>query len=71
MLPFSPLLKLKTDQEFRWGDIQQKAFDEIREYMKSSPELIPPQCGKPFKLYVLADSHMVGLALMQEFEGKE
>jgi hypothetical protein len=21
MLPFSPLLKLKTDQEFRWGDV--------------------------------------------------
>jgi hypothetical protein len=48
MLPFSPLLKLKVDQEFRWGDIQQKAFDKIREYMKSPPVLIPPQHGKPF-----------------------
>jgi hypothetical protein len=38
MLLFSPLLKLKADQEFRWGDVeQQKVFDEIREYMKSPP----------------------------------
>ena len=33
--PFSPLLKLKNDQEFKWGDVQQKAFEEIKEYMKS------------------------------------
>ena len=71
MLPFSPLSKLKADQEFRWGDIQQKAFDEIREYMKYPPVLIPPQCGKPFKLYVSTDSHTIGSALMQEFKGKE
>lgn len=28
VLPFSPLLKLKNDQEFRWGDVQQEAFEE-------------------------------------------
>jgi hypothetical protein len=27
ILPFLVLLKLKHDQEFRWGDIQQKAFE--------------------------------------------
>ena len=30
ILPFSPLLKLKNDQEFKWGDIQQRAFEEIK-----------------------------------------
>jgi hypothetical protein len=30
VLPFSPLLKLKKDQKFVWGDEQQKAFDEIK-----------------------------------------
>jgi hypothetical protein len=69
MLSFSPILKLKVDQEFRWGDVQQKAFDEIREYMKSPPVLIPPQCGKPFKLYVSANNHTIGSVLKQEFEG--
>jgi hypothetical protein len=33
--------------------------------------LVPPQQGKPFKLYVSADKQMIGSALMQEFEGKE
>ena len=39
--------------------------------MKSPPVLVPPQQCKPFKLYVLAYSQTIGLALMQEFEGKE
>ena len=71
ILPFSPLLKLKNDQEFKWGDVYHKAFEEIKEYMKSSPVLVPPQQGKPFKLYMLANSQTIGSALMQEFEGNE
>ena len=58
-------------QKFRWGDIQQKVFEEIKEYMKSPPVLVPPQQGKYFKLYVSTDSQTIGSALMQEFEGKE
>ena len=30
VLSFSPLLKLKSDQEFKWGDVQPKAFEEIK-----------------------------------------
>ena len=30
VLSFSPLLKLKNDQEFKWGDVQQKAFEDIK-----------------------------------------
>jgi hypothetical protein len=52
VLPFSPLLKLKRDQKFIWGDEQQKAFDEIKQYMKEPPVLVPPQLNKPFRLYV-------------------
>jgi hypothetical protein len=43
-------LKLKKDQKFMWGDEQQKAFDEIKRYMKEPPVLVPPQLNKPFKL---------------------
>jgi hypothetical protein len=31
VLPFFPLLKLKKDQRFTWGDEQQKAFYEIKQ----------------------------------------
>ena len=71
VLLFSPLLKLKNDQEFKWGDVQQKTFKEIKEYIKSPPMLVPPQQGKPLKLYVSANSQTIGSALVQEFEGKE
>jgi hypothetical protein len=71
VLPFSPLLRIKKDQKFVWGDEQQKTFNEIKEYMKEPPVLVPPQLNKPFKLYVAADAQTIGSALIQEFEGKE
>ena len=71
VLPFSPLLKLKNDQEFKWGDVQQKIFEEIKEYMKSPPVFVRPQQGKSFTLYMSTDSQTIGSALMQEFVGKE
>jgi hypothetical protein len=71
VLPFYPLLKIKKDQKFVWGDEQQRAFDEIKQYMKEPPVLVPPQLSKPFKLYVAADTQTIGSALIQEFEGKE
>jgi hypothetical protein len=71
VLPFSPLLRMKKDQKFVWGDEQQKAFIEIKEYMKEPLVLVPPQLNKPFKLYVAADTQTIGSALIQEFEGKE
>jgi len=68
---FSPLLKLKADQEFVWGKEQQLALDEIKNYLTSPSILIPPQQGKPFKLYLSTDGMVIGLALIKEFEGKE
>jgi len=68
---FSPLLKLKADQEFVWGEEQQLALDEIKNYLVNPPVLIPPQQGKPFRLYLSADGMVIGSALIQEFEGKE
>jgi hypothetical protein len=71
VLLFSPLLRVKKDQKFVWDDEQQKAFNEIKEYMKEPPVLVPPQLNKPFKLYVAADTQTIGSALIQQFEGKE
>ena len=69
--PFSSLLKLKADQKFMWGEAQQKALEEIKQYLTSPPVLVPPQKHKPFKLYLLADERAIGSALIQEFDGKE
>jgi len=68
---FSPLLKLKADQEFIWGEEQQLALDKIKSYLTNPLVLIPPQQGKPFRLYLSTDGMVIGSALIQEFEGKE
>ena len=39
--------------------------------MTCPPVLVPPQQGKPFKLYISTDNQTLGSALMQEFNGKE
>ena len=67
---FNPLLKLKAGQKFVWGEAQQKALDEIKQYLTSPPVLVPPQRHKPFKLYLSVDECAIGSALIQEFEGK-
>jgi len=68
---FSPLLKIKSDQEFVWGKEQQSALDEMKNYLTNPPVLIPPQQEKPFRLYLSTDGVVIGSALILEFEGKE
>jgi len=68
---FSPLLKLKADQEFVWGKEQYLALDEIKNYLTNPPVLVPAQHGKPFRLYLSTDDTVIGTALIQLFEGKE
>ena len=47
------------------------ALDEIKKYLVNPPVLIPPQQGKPFRLYLSTDGMVIGSALIQEFQGKE
>nr|CAE04481.1 OSJNBa0029L02.22 [Oryza sativa Japonica Group] len=58
--PFTPLLRLKADQQFTWGAEQQKALDNIKEYLSSPPVLIPPQKGIPFRLNLSAGEKSIG-----------
>ena len=68
---FSPLLKLKVNQEFVWGKEQHLALEEIKNYLTNPLVLVPPQHGKPFRLYLSTDDAVIGSALIQEFEVKE
>ena len=68
---FSPLLKLKADQEFIWGKEQRLALDEIKNYLINPPVLIPPQQGKPFKLYLSTDGIVTEPPNLQEINYKK
>ena len=41
------------------GEAQQKALDEIKQYLTSPPVLVPPQKHKPFKLYLSTECVVV------------
>ncbi|CAN6691094.1 unnamed protein product [Malus baccata var. baccata] len=67
--PLTPLLRLKDKENFEWGPPHQQAFDSIKAYLTSPPVLVPPQRGKPLKLYISASKKSIGSLLAQNNEG--
>ncbi|XP_006605138.1 uncharacterized protein [Glycine max] len=63
---FSPLLRLKKDEPFKWNEEHQKAFDEIKEYLIKPPVLMPPSRNKSMKLYIAASDKTIASMLAQE-----
>ncbi|XP_045797601.1 uncharacterized protein LOC123891747 [Trifolium pratense] len=49
---FSPLLRLKKEDVFTWGQDQQEAFDEIKKYLSNPPTLMPPIRNKFMKFRI-------------------
>ncbi|CAJ2642293.1 unnamed protein product [Trifolium pratense] len=68
---FSPLLRLKKEDVFTWGQDQQEAFDEIKKYLSNPPTLMPPIRNKFMKLYISASNTTLGSMLAQEDENGE
>jgi hypothetical protein len=63
-LPFFEVLKLA--EVFQWGSVQQKAFEELKQYLIDLTTLTPPALGAPLLLYVAASHSTVSVALVQE-----
>jgi hypothetical protein len=63
-LPFFEILKLV--EVFQWGPAQQKAFEELKQYLIDLTTLTPPVPGAPLLLYVAALYSTVSAALVQE-----
>jgi hypothetical protein len=63
-LPFFEILK--SAEVFQWGLAQQKAFEELKQYLIDLTTLTPPSSGTPLLLYVAASHAAVSAALVQE-----
>jgi hypothetical protein len=63
-LPF--LEVLKSAEVFQWGLNQQKAFEELKQYLIELTTLTPPSSGTPLLLYVVASHAAVSVALVQQ-----
>jgi hypothetical protein len=61
-LPFFEVLK--SAEVFQWGPIQQKAFEELKQYLIQLTTLTPPSLGAPLLLYVAASHAAVSAALV-------
>jgi hypothetical protein len=51
-LPFFEVLK--SAEVFQWGPAQQKAFEDLKQYLIQLTTLTPPSSGAPLQLYVAA-----------------
>jgi hypothetical protein len=63
-LPFFEILK--SAEVFQWGLAQQKAFEELKQYLIDLTTRTPPSSGTPLLLYVAASHSAVSAALVQE-----
>jgi hypothetical protein len=61
-LPFFEILK--SAEVFQWGPAQQKAFEELKQYLIDLTTLTPPSSGTPLLLYVVASHSAVSAALV-------
>jgi hypothetical protein len=63
-LPFFEVLK--SAEVFQWAPTQQKAFEELKQYLIDLTTLTPPVLGAPLLLYVAALHSAMSAALVQE-----
>jgi hypothetical protein len=63
-LPFFEILK--SAEVFQWGPAQQKAFEELKQYLIDLTTLTPPSSGTLLLLYVAASHAAVSVTLVQE-----
>ncbi|XP_058192046.1 uncharacterized protein LOC131309425 [Rhododendron vialii] len=67
-LAFSPLLKLKSQKDFKWEKKHQKAFEFLKQSLIRPPVLMPPIIEKPLKLYISVGHQSIGCLLAQDNE---
>lgn len=51
---FSPLLRMKKKEGFKWDPEHQKSFDKIKSYLINHLVLLPPITNRSMKLYIFA-----------------
>jgi hypothetical protein len=69
--PFMELVKIKANEEFRLGVEQQRAFEEIKEYLSKPPVLVPPQQDRPFYVYLSVGDTSIASVVIQVHDDKE
>jgi hypothetical protein len=64
-LPFFKLLW--KSGPFVWTEDAEEAFQELKRYLTSPPEMVAPEPGEPLLLYIAATSEAVSMVLVAEW----
>ncbi|KAJ9531498.1 hypothetical protein QJQ45_015038 [Haematococcus lacustris] len=64
VLPLTDLLR--DEQPWRWGEVEQRAFADIKAAMASSPVVRPPDFSLPFTVKTDASLFAIGAVLTQQ-----
>ena len=68
----APLTNLtKLDVEWKWSDVEQKAFETLRDYLTSDVIMAYPDFSKPFWVKSDASGNSVGFVLTQKHDNRE
>jgi hypothetical protein len=62
---------LKSVKVFQWGPVQQKALEDLKQYLIQLTTLTPPSSSALLLLYVAASHTIVNATLVQEKQDKE
>ncbi|KAL5512271.1 hypothetical protein ACEPAG_3556 [Sanghuangporus baumii] len=65
-----PLTSLTGKAEWKWGEEEQRAFEELKERLSSPPVLAIPNNDDPFRVEADASDFATGGVLLQKQEGK-
>ncbi|XP_072054432.1 uncharacterized protein [Arachis hypogaea] len=69
---FTPLLKLKQEEEFKWEEEHQQVFDQIKQYLTSSLILVPVKQGRLLRLYIaVSETSLGGMLTQKDEDGSE
>ncbi|XP_059630454.1 uncharacterized protein LOC132273511 [Cornus florida] len=65
---FSPLLKSKGAEEFKWTEQHQHAFEGLKSYLANPPVMMPLIKKRPLRLYLSIADESIGTLLAQNNE---
>lgn len=66
MRPLNDLTK--KDVKWRWRDVEQKAFDDLKQAFTTAPVIIQPGSEKPFRVECDASGFAIGGVISQQHE---
>jgi len=59
----------RKDEKWRWEEVQQKAFDELKQVFTTKPVLAAPDLDKEFRVEVDASNYATGGVLSMKCSG--